>query len=58
MLAISGGGAGQLAQYAIDIASQLGADVALPKAVDNETLLVNIDALTQSATEHGADRSE
>jgi hypothetical protein len=53
MLAISGGGAGQLAK-----ASQLGADVALPKAVDNETLLVNIDALTQSATEHGADRSE
>ncbi len=58
MLAISGGGAGQLAQYAIDIASQLGADVALPKAVDKKTLLVNIDALTQSATEHGADRSE
>jgi CheY-like chemotaxis protein len=50
IVAISGGGAGQLADLVIGIASKLGADVTLQKPVDNETFLANIDALTQSAT--------
>ncbi len=50
IVAISGGGAGQLAEFAMNIASKFGADVALQKPVDNDTILANIDALAQSAT--------
>ena len=50
IVAISGGGAGQRIDFAIDMASKLGADMALQKPVDNEILLANIDALAQSVT--------
>ncbi len=50
IVAISGGGAGQLAEFAMNTASKFGADVALQKPVDNDTILANIDALAQSAT--------
>ncbi len=50
IVAISGGGANQRVNFAIDMASKLGADMALQKPVDNEILLANIDALAQSVT--------
>ncbi len=50
IVAISGGGVGQRVDFATDMASKFGADVALQKPVDNEILLANIDALAQSVT--------
>ncbi|MCG8360481.1 MAG: response regulator [Kiloniellales bacterium] len=50
VMAITGGGARQQPDYAIDMASKLGADVTMQKPVDNETFLANVNWLARGAT--------
>ena len=46
--AISGGGVYGLINVAIGVATELGADMIMPKPIDNEMFLANISTLTQS----------
>ncbi|MDJ0949721.1 MAG: response regulator [Alphaproteobacteria bacterium] len=49
IIAISGGGARQPPEFAINLASALGADVTMQKPMDNEDLLTTIDGLMRAA---------
>ena len=48
IFAISGGGVYGLINVAIGVATELGADMIMPKPIDNEIFLANISTLTQS----------
>lgn len=47
--AISGGGVYGLTKVAIGVATELGADMIMPKPIDNEVFLATIGTLTQGA---------
>ena len=49
IIAISGGGARHTPEYAIDLASKLGADIVMQKPIENDDLLASIDSLLETA---------
>ena len=49
IIAISGGTALQLAEFSLNFAGELGADVTMQKPLDNDALLGQIDTLLQTA---------
>ena len=49
IIGISGGGARHSPEYAIDLASKLGADIVMQKPIENDDLLASIDSLLKAA---------
>ncbi len=48
IFAISGGGVYGLINVAVGVATELGADMIMPKPIDNEIFLANISTLSQT----------
>ena len=49
IIAISGGGARHTPEYAIDLASKLGADIVMQKPIENDDLIASVDSLIEKA---------